>query len=385
MVVVVILALLIALLLPALNSSIRTARATAVGAEINQLAQALASFKSKYGDYPPSRILLIENGDYSAAIANATSVSNANGDITIAQLAQRSLTYLRKFFPRAIFSTSGTPVFSTGGTRWYDFNGNGIFDTTAYVLDGHQCLVFFLGGIPNPAIASDGTIDPNTTSMTGFGKDPTNPFSNNISSDPRLAQVNGVYPPNPMYSANRTAPLFEFNPGRLYLAFPDPNPRYGTNTAVFPGYLDSFGNAKTTNNPGDLTNFYAYFSSYGNNGYDPNDVSFSSELDANQQDAGLAYKVSFPVVGGACGSLAPNPYTSTLTVPTSGTVTFLNPQSFQIISSGIDGLYGLGGQYTPDAGTALPLDSAHYLNTSDTNIRTRENDNLSNFHNGRLQ
>ena len=61
--VILILAFLIALLLPALNGALRTARNAAVGGEINQLAQALASFKAKYGDYPPSRIYLAENGD----------------------------------------------------------------------------------------------------------------------------------------------------------------------------------------------------------------------------------------------------------------------------------------------------------------------------------
>src|SRR4051794_34339039 len=91
LVVIVILALLIAFLLPALNSAIRTARATAVGSEINQMAQALASFKSKYGDSPPSRILLVENGDYSTQITSSVSVTGSPGDITTAQLAQRSL------------------------------------------------------------------------------------------------------------------------------------------------------------------------------------------------------------------------------------------------------------------------------------------------------
>ena len=60
-------------------------------------------------------------------------------------------------------------------------------------------------------------------------------------------------------------------------------------------------------------------------------------------------------------SPAPNPYTSALTAPFNGTIplatTYFNPQTFQIISSGIDGLYGVGGQYTPNVtGEALPLD-----------------------------
>src|SRR5271157_2544741 len=70
--VMLILAFLIALLLPAINGALRTAKNAAVGGEINQLAQALASFKTQYGDYPPSRIYLAENGDY-------TVVSSPNG------------------------------------------------------------------------------------------------------------------------------------------------------------------------------------------------------------------------------------------------------------------------------------------------------------------
>ena len=63
--------------------------------------------------------------------------------------------------------------------------------------------------------------------MTGFGKDPTNPFTNSIALLP-----NGN--PNPMYSNNRQAPFFEFVANRLVL---DPSDASG-----IPGYLDSLGN-----------------------------------------------------------------------------------------------------------------------------------------------
>ncbi len=69
MVVVVILALLIALLLPAINAAIGRARDATVTAEVNALAQALADFKNQYGEYPPSRIILCENGSYSPPTA----------------------------------------------------------------------------------------------------------------------------------------------------------------------------------------------------------------------------------------------------------------------------------------------------------------------------
>jgi general secretion pathway protein G len=382
--VILILAFLIALLLPALNGALKTAKNAAVGAEINQLAQALASFKTRYGDYPPSRIYLSEDGNLQPNVTNLYGPVNGNaGDITYAQLGQRSIAAMRKFFPRVTFNL-GTPT-----SYWYDFNGDGQAVTNGvtqqYILQGHECLVFFLGGVPLLTTSGYG--------MTGFGKDPTNPFTNSITG-------------NLGYSANRQAPFFEFVANRLVL---DPSDASG-----IPGYLDSLGNPAPPAIaippppfgivPGSPVNFYAYFSSYGNGGYDPNDVNFSSELDINLSEAALSYHVAFPVLGAnGCFSPAPNPYTSTTTAPFNTTTTpptplplsFLNPQSFQIISSGIDGQYGVGGQYTPDAtGESLPLDPNSnfpagiylpYINTTDATIRIRERDNVTNFHNGKLE
>ncbi|HKM56453.1 MAG TPA: type II secretion system protein [Isosphaeraceae bacterium] len=361
--VILILAVLITLLLPALNFAVGTAKNAAVGGEINQLAQALASFKARYGDSPPSRIYLSEDGNLMPANG---STQIATGDITYAQLGQRSIAAMRKFFPRVTFNLG------TATNNWYDFNGDGlqyIGSTNVaqwYILSGHECLVFFLGGVPMQTATGYG--------MTGFGKDPTNPFTNNIVG-------------NAGYSANRQPPFFEFNASRLAVDLTNPT------LPGIPGYLDSLGN--TLGNG--MTNFYAYFSAYGNNGYDPNDVNFA-ESDVNGNGPiGLGYHVAVPVTGG-CISAGPNPYTSSFTTPTTGLPTFLNPQSFQIISSGIDGLYGVGGQYQPDntAGT-LPYDSSstYHLNTtatppswtadSDPSIRYRERDNVTNFHNGKLE
>ncbi len=382
LVVILILAVLIALLLPALNGALRTAKNAAVGSEIDQLAQALASFKAKYGDYPPSRIYLAENGDYTV-VGNTTYLPAGTfaGDITLGQLAQRSVAALRKFFPRVVLNTAaGTGGVFVGNNpaHWYDFNGNGVMDLP-YILQGHECLVFFLGGIPMLTNSGYG--------MTGFGKDPTNPFTNSLTTSSN-------------YSNNRQAPLFEFNPGRLVL---DPtNPYTALAPPLFPGYLDSLGNATPTGNAGDPINFYAYFSAYGNGGYDPNDVNFN-EYDNEIPPAliGLTFHVAFPVPGASfantASSPAPNPYTSAPTAPFSATspptplaTTYLNPQTFQIISSGIDGLYGVGGQYAPANAESLTWDSTPspvnppYF-TSDTSIRVRERDNNTNFHNGKLE
>ena len=382
--VILILAVLIALLLPALNGALKTARNAAVGGEIDQLAQALASFKSQYGDYPPSRIYLAENGDF-GTVPSGTIGGNNSGDITYAQLALRSVAALRKFFPRAVLNTSGGAVWGPNSLRWYDFNGNGVMDGP-YILNGHECLAFFLGGIPLPNPVTVPATSATTFSMSGFGKDPTNPFTNNIFSDPR-PPFNGA--PNSNYSGNRQPPLFEFANNRLFLDPSNTTNVQGTSPGV-PGYFDSLGNTLG----GGQINFYAYFSSYGNGCYDPNDVNFA-ETDVNGNGPiGVHTLVGFTIPGATpanlCSSPAPNPYTNTLTVPTGGATGFLNAQTFQIISSGLDGLYGVGGQYTPDSTITVPLDSTAgvYTNTTtppDNSLRYRERDNLSNFHNGKLE
>jgi len=292
------------------------------------------------------------------------------------------------------------------GSRWYDFNGNGLYDPH-YILHGHECLVFFLGGVPLP---NDLVNTPSSFGLSGFGKDPDNPFSNNIASDPRY---NGAS--NPMYNANRLSPFYDFNPGRLFL---DPSnvSLGGKLNPGIPGYYDTLngGPPSDVGPPTYLTgsgpvNFYAYFSAYGNGNYDPNDVNFY-ETDQNTSNPtgpiDLYYWVNFPTSGGTATagnnttyvalSPSPNPYTTTLTAGSpSGTVTYQKPQTFQIISAGTDGLYGVGGQYvqqsTSSSTVPLPFDSVNSYNggtgatETDSGIRQREFDNLTNFKSGTLR
>jgi prepilin-type N-terminal cleavage/methylation domain-containing protein len=390
LVVVIVIGILIALLLPVIAGALRTAKNAAVQAEINNMASALASFKSAYGDYPPSRILLCENGYYGNLINSNQGVNTIDptaspSDTTVAILAQRSLTALRKFFPKVVFTTGTTAPPNVNGTNvYYDFNGNGVMDVNPYVLHGHECLVFFLGGIPyqDPATGTFG--------MTGFGKDPVNPFTNSLASDSR-APWNGA--PNGLYSANRQSPLYEFNGGRLFLD-PSNTSNNGANPGI-PGYYDSL----TSNQPGTALgtlNFYVYFCGYGNGGYDPNDVNFLTEADANLASpiwlqfftaTSLNHRVS----------PAPNPYTVTSTVTANNAVTYEKAQTFQLFSAGNDGLYGVGGQYvapssgTATSSTALPFDGNDTFSgqpavaTTDPTIRQREQDNLTNFKSGTLQ
>src|SRR5206468_3996760 len=145
-------------------------------------------------------------------------------------------------------NSSTAPLIPNGTgqlTGDYDFNGNGMLDANAYILDGRQCLTLFLGGIPT--FSGRGV----TSGMSGFSRNPQNPFLNNV-----IGNAN--------YSNNRAAPFFEFSGNRLQM-LPEEVAGVKTPPAGIPAYGDP--NSSST-----APNFYAYFSAYGSSNYDPNDV-----------------------------------------------------------------------------------------------------------------
>jgi len=371
LVVIVIIGVLIALLVPAIAGAVRTARDAAVTSEINTLGQALESFRTKFGEYPPSRVILREDGIYdtnsTTALTGVTWYGGENGlktsdnaagnpffsanDMNYGQLASRSLRSLRKFFPRVNYSTSTITGVSPMGTGRFDFNGDGATATGPILLQGHECLVFFLGGIP--VVGTDGP-----TGVSGFSKNPTNPF---------------VPVVNTNAGSNRTTSMFEFVGGRLV-----DNDKDG-----MPGYADSL-------NAGVNGRYYAYFYSYTSGGYDPNDVNFSpvtGEIDTEDQVSRL-FGVNY--TSGTVNSRAPNPYTSgPATPPGAGATSYHRGDTFQVISPGRDGIYGFGGQYTTvGSGNRLPLPDPANVNVSpstDPPRRAAESDNLTNFATGKLE
>src|SRR5438067_5452747 len=73
LVVILILSILVALLVPAIWKAVVTANEARVTGEINSMGQSLASFRTKFSDLPPSRIILREDGFYN--IANGAALS----------------------------------------------------------------------------------------------------------------------------------------------------------------------------------------------------------------------------------------------------------------------------------------------------------------------
>jgi prepilin-type N-terminal cleavage/methylation domain-containing protein len=362
LVAILIVALLVALLLPAIRGAFRRAQEAQVAAELNNLATALASFKNTYGDYPPSRIYLCEAGYNNSGLSAAAlsgpagplSTSGNDTDISLAQLIQRSKIYLRRIWPRVDFD-NGTNGTLTAG---FDFNGDGTIGGN-WNLTGSECLAFFLGGLP---VQNNGSF-----SMSGFSKLPTDPFL--------------MLNPAVVTSTNRSVPNYEFVSGRLVDLDGD----------GFPSYLDPLDQTQNQR-------AYAYFVSYGTNSYDPNDDNGNGrEFAFEDEDDGTTivergYTVGFPNSAGANSviSAAPNPYVTGTPITTGG-MTWINPNGFQLFSCGQDRLWGLGGTYVQnslgstgklpivasDPGLINPVDASN-------GIRYRESDNITNFSGGRL-
>ncbi len=334
-----IIGVLIALLIPALNAAIVRTREATVTVELNNLSTALASFKSNHGCYPPSRILLCEDGAYLKSGPNFTLTS------TQMALVPRSVTYLRSIFPRVQVYTS----YVAGSTPWYDFNNNGKLDPPI-VIQGTECLPFFLGGMPSQT--SQGK-----WGLSGFAMSPSNPFQNTLT------------------FVNRTRPYYEFDNGRLV----------DLDNNGFPEYADSFGGS-TDPSP------IVYFSGYEGAGYDPDDVNTNEPDDSGIYPTtnGAFYVWNDPTASNAANtqgygsSAGPNPYSETS--PVSPQIQWKNKSTFQLITSGRDRKYGAAGNFDSSATNRLPfLDVSQWTGQNlDSGIRIREWDNLSSFTMGRL-
>ena len=147
LVVIIILPILIGLLLPAINAAMRTAKNAAVPAEINQLAPALESFRSKYGDYPPAASISAENGLLPVGASAHQSMATPN-DITDRQLCSAVADRPAQVLPEGRLQHLGRrPRSSTAPTFWYDFNGNGIMDDALHPR-GPRVPGLLPGGIP---------------------------------------------------------------------------------------------------------------------------------------------------------------------------------------------------------------------------------------------
>jgi prepilin-type N-terminal cleavage/methylation domain-containing protein len=133
--VIVIISILMSLAFAAFNAATRTARIAEVKVEISAINGALADFKAKFGFYPPSRIVLREDG--------------VNWDAS-------SRAVIRRMFPQFNF------------TNAQDINRNNV-NREILVLTGAECLVFFLGGVQNNGVPIGFSTNPSDPFLAGTG------------------------------------------------------------------------------------------------------------------------------------------------------------------------------------------------------------------------
>ena len=165
LVVIVIIGILMALILPALNGARLSARITAVSTEITQLDQAVVSFENRFKCLPPSSLTIPIN----AASWTATD-------------RQKIL----RIWDQFDFSTCGGLGSTAAGVA-------GSYPAAPVYLNGAECLVFFLGGVNANPTGPPQLIGFANNSQYPWAVYPQNrdiPFFENFSTD-RLTDLDG--------------------------------------------------------------------------------------------------------------------------------------------------------------------------------------------------
>jgi prepilin-type N-terminal cleavage/methylation domain-containing protein len=292
MIVIAIIGVLVTILAVALGPILSKGPEMVTRNEINQLSIALESFKAQFGFYPPSLFVLCEN----------------QNDYGNTPLMQDSQYYLLKMFPRL----SSNPNWTVNSpSNFIDWNQDG--QRTGFkILTGDQCLVFFLGGIQSTTIVNGKPVH----ACNGFSTNPASPL--------------------PAAGATTYGPYFEFKSDRL-VQCPRTGPLDSTDLAQRPdgsnglySYLDGYKQivpAPPVDPKVTAPNFYAvyaYFSSgrkrNGYNAYPTSDCPFLPAYNGQS--------VAKPVAGVF-------PYEQALG-------NYHNPNTYQIISPGKDGIFGVG-------------------------------------------
>ncbi len=231
--------------------------------DIKSLETGLTNFHAQFGFYPPSNITLYETG------------ASWSGDAS-------SRAVIRRMFPNFDFGD-------------HDLNEDGDTSDT-FALIGNECLVFFLGGMPDRT---------GGFAMIGFSKNPNNPFATGGSS--------------------RIGPFTEFQSQRLV----DTIPSGGGNS--FPEYVDPLPNQNAP---------YGYLSANDGRGYPAG----SSYYRTPGEDANLNNTLETAEDANSNGVLDTGPA--------------FKPDTYQIVSPGFDTDYGAGGTYDPEtADTKLGYDA----------------------------
>lgn len=310
--VVVIIAILAALLLGGINKVMAMQARTEVLSDITQMAQSLEQAKAQYGHVEHLPSCLVLHND-KTKYRNASSDPRLNGlipgrtNVSLRDATQRSMATLQAMFGRRLFQAKAP----ANGGELINWDGSGNLNNST-VLSGPECLVFYLGGMPD--------LTPNKPRCLGFSKDAQDPTGG---------------------TTDRIGPFFQFKPSRLVV-------RPGR---AFFEYLDAYPN-KT----GFPRQPYAYFGAFGPNDYAPANVyrtnpTASSATFTNTDNEVLGFANAYFETG------------------TSGSSTrWLHPNKYQIISAGPDRAFGAGGPLLVTEGSIDPLTKDNLANFSSSEL-----------------
>jgi prepilin-type N-terminal cleavage/methylation domain-containing protein len=292
LIVIAIIAIMIALLIPAVQMARRTVKQVQVRNDLEQLQQGIQAFKTHFQiPYIPSKLRLR---------ANLAAYNNPQDQLDI-----DSWRYLKRVWPRLSQpQVNGVPQ----PFNWcpnYSLQAN--FDDS-FVLEGDQCLVFFLGGVQLD--------DSGVPRCLGFAKNPTYPMDTTTTA--------------------RDGPFFDFPSDRLrklnHVGFANFKAPWNSGNNFFYSFLDIYDGANPqTNQTAQRYNLpknsgmpYLYFSA---------------------TDVGNDYAL-YPTAAAATYSDCPTALTgggTTAVLPYRDSQTrFTNDKGFQIISAGFDAIYGEG-------------------------------------------
>ncbi len=336
--VIAIIGILVGLLVPAINVARHTILQRAIALETQTLADAVEKYRQKYNDFPP----------------DGTSL-------------QVVVAHLRKAFPQIAASEINLLTTDT-------FPGNSVplvnqsIGSPTGVMDPAEAIVFFLGGFSSDPIYP----------LSGVG----GPF---FITDTSGNQVTSSVPPNQrgsvQYNPDRNEPLFDFNQSQLTLAITtttvsDDETRYGlgANNDCIPVYRPRrreapfvYFDARTYSIPVGTSRFYNYYGS-ANAPFGVVRPYRSDQKRTNTSDFERMYR-------------------------------YMAEDSFQLISAGLDDLFGgipyngTGGGpvfYAYPSGTSIdfgPTPSSapnigQYGSYQDGSGGTAQLDNVSNFSEG---
>ncbi len=376
LVVIAIISILAALLLSAAMKVKVTADIARVVTEIRQLDEACEKFKETYGDYPPSMIILREDGLY-----------NPNNPMEL-----YSKNYLESIF-RGINLVAIPP--GNPNARWHDWDGDGSYNQLSnrgnlpgIILQGDECLVYFLGGIPRFGGVGVGY------ALDGFNSDKANPTLPGAASvgRPRISSYGG-------FDSSRLAYQGDSRVAARWAGYPAnyPFPVYLDKWEIPYAYFKAVKGWSTDNYYGCQRNtppvsaqvlgaFAEFPLGMGDNDGDGffNELNDCPTLCSNRF---IPYWETPVIVPGGNvwpttgGSVQPFDWISIPPMPGAqpgGRTRFHKPDRFQIVSAGIDKAFGVGGPAPPPQGGPDPN------NPAIQDIFEFDRDNLTNFAGGKI-